>query len=46
MKIKNVKGRSWISQFDDSGFSIHITNAEVQEASLKGKILVIKTIKK
>jgi len=42
MKIKNHGGRAWISKYDDSGITIHITNAEVVEAELKGTQLIIK----
>ena len=41
MKIKNHDGRSWISKYDNSGLTIHITNAEVKEVELKGSMLVI-----
>ena len=41
MKIKNFDGRSWISKYDNSGITIHLTNAEVAEVELKGSILVI-----
>ena len=41
MKIKNYDGRAWISKYDDSGITIHITNAEVTEAELKGSQLII-----
>jgi hypothetical protein len=49
MKIKNYDGRSWISKLDAynirtalKGFTVHITNAEVEEAELKGTMLVVK----
>ena len=45
MKIKNYDGRAWISKFDDSGTTIHISNAEVEEAELKGTQLIVKVIK-
>ena len=41
MKIKNHDGRSWISKYDGSGLTIHIKNAEIVEAELKGAMLVI-----
>lgn len=41
MKIKNYDGRAWISKYDASGITVHIKNAEVVEAELKGSILVI-----
>lgn len=45
MKIKNHDGRAWISKFDDSGITVHITNTEVTEAELKGTMLVIEVKK-
>ena len=45
MKIKNYDGRSWISKYDNSGLTIHIKNAEVQEVDLKGSILIIEVKK-
>jgi len=41
MKIKNYDGRSWLSKFGSSGLVIHIKNAEVTEAELKGNTLII-----
>ena len=41
MKIKNYDSRAWISKFDDSGKTIHVTNAEVTEVELKGTQLII-----
>ena len=44
MKIKNLDGRSWISKWS-RGLPldvIHITNAEVESAEVKGNSLVIK----
>jgi len=42
LKIKNYSGRSWLSQFDRSGLTVHIVNAEIAEATLKGSNLVIR----
>ena len=41
MKIKNYDGRSWISKFGGRPDTIHITNAEVVEAEVKGNQLII-----
>lgn len=41
MKIKNYEGRAWISKYNDSELIIHIKNAEVTEAELKGTMLII-----
>jgi len=50
MKIKNYGGRSWISKYTtykgvNEGLTIHIVNAEVEEAEVKGSMLVIKVKK-
>lgn len=47
MKIKNYDGRSWISKWAEKyGYKwmdcIHIANAEVESAELKGTQLVIR----
>ena len=41
MKIKNYDGRAWISKYNDSGLTIHITNSEVAEVELKGSMIII-----
>lgn len=50
MKIKNYDGRSWISKYTayregEEGLTIHIVNAEVEEAEVKGTQIVIKVKK-
>ena len=45
MKIKNYGGRCWISKYDNSGLTIHLTNVEVNSVELKGSILVIEVKK-
>jgi len=44
MKIKNKDGKSWISQWSQGAplYAIHVVNAGVEEASLKGTNLVIR----
>ena len=42
MKITNKGGRAWVSKYDDSGMTIHITNGEVEEFDVKGSQIVIK----
>jgi len=42
MKVKNYDGRCWISKYDNSGLTIHISNAEIEEVDLAGAMLVIK----
>ena len=42
VKIRNYNGRSWISRFDGSGITIHITNAEVESVELKGSMLNVR----
>ena len=51
MKIKNYGGRSWISKFltnypRHAELTIHIINAEVEEAELKGNQLIIRVVTK
>lgn len=45
MKINNLDGRCWISQFDGSGQTIHITNREASAVNVKGTMIVV-TLKK
>ena len=45
MKIKNYGGRCWISKYDKSGLTIHLTNAEVASVELKGTMLVVEVKK-
>lgn len=47
MKIKNLDGRSWISRYitnreNNRALTIHIVNAEVEGAEVKGNMLVIR----
>jgi len=45
MKIKNYNGRCWISKYDNSGFTIHIKNAEVAEVDVNEQVIVIEVKK-
>ena len=45
MKIRNYEGRSWISD-KDVNVTVHITNATVESAELKGQMLVIRVTHK
>jgi len=46
MKIKNYDGRAWISKWKGSPNTIHIVNAEVEEAEIKGTQLIIRVTHK
>jgi len=41
MKIHNYNGRCWISKYDNSGLTVHITNAEVDSVEVKGTMLIL-----